>query len=331
MTARAAHWKEHIFSLATPEMFGSCALEIFRMQATHNPVYARYLRLLKTPVPSIEKPEQIPFLPIGFFKTHDIITGDVSSEVVFESSGTMQQASSRHCVADVKLYETSFTKCFRLFHGNPVDYCILALLPSYLERKNSSLVFMADALIRQSQHPLSGFFLHDYAELSKRIATLEAQGQKTLLLGVSFALLDFAEQFPMPLRHTTIMETGGMKGRRKELTRPELHAVLQKAFSVKAIYSEYGMTELLSQAYSQGEGVFNAPPWMKILIRNPQDPFELLPAGTTGGINVIDLANLYSCSFIQTDDIGRQRADGSFEVLGRMDNAEVRGCNLLLG
>ncbi len=310
--------------------FAECALEIFRFQATHVPVYAQYLQLLKTNIGQIDSIEKIPFLPIGFFKSHQVITEKATAEIIFESSGTTQQTPSRHSIVDKELYERSCMNCFELFFGSAADYCILALLPSYLERKNSSLVFMADALIKKSAHPLSGFFLDDYAALSERLKTLEAQQQKTLLLGVSFALLDFAEQFPLRLNNTIILETGGMKGRRKELTRAELHSTLMRYFAVEKIYSEYGMTELLSQAYSTGGGIYKTPPWMKVLIRNAQDPFEILPQETTGGINIIDLANIHSCSFLQTDDLGKRSADGSFEVLGRMDSAELRGCNLLL-
>ncbi len=345
MLAEQMRWKEKIFQLKNKEEFTACALEIFRFQARYVSVYAQYLKLLKINTAQIDSIEKIPFLPISFFKSHQVIIENTTPEVVFESSGTTLQIPSRHHVADSNLYVKSFFNCFELFFGNPSDYCILALLPSYLERKNSSLVFMADALIKMSKHSFSGFFLDEYEELKKRLTTLESQKQKTLLLGVSFALLDFAEQFPMRLNHTIIMETGGMKGRRKELTRAELHSALKKAFAVSTIYSEYGMTELLSQAYSVGNGIFKTPPWMKILIRNPQDPFEILPQATTGGINIADLANIYSCSFIQTDDLGKlhelaeigsiPQRDGTynvstFEALGRMDNAELRGCNLLL-
>lgn len=330
MIAAGTDWNERIFSINNAQAFHALALELFRFQAAHVPAYYQYLKLLNISPSAIDAPEKIPFLPVGFFRNHNIIADNALVELVFESSGTGQQTPSRHLVADRRLYERSFTNCFHRFYGNPADYCILALLPSYLERSNSSLVYMTDALIKQSGHPQSGFFLHEYEALHHRLSALEAQGQKTLLLGVSFALLDFAEQFPMRLKHTVIMETGGMKDRRKELTRAELHAHLQQAFGVEQIHSEYGMTELLSQAYSFGAGIFNAPPWMRVLIRNAQNPFEILRHETTGGINIIDLANIYSCAFIQTDDFGRRSADDSFEVLGRMDNAELRGCNLLL-
>jgi len=318
-----------IFEIDSPSKFETLALKIFQYQVSKNLVYREYLDHLSKKAGTVLSIGQIPFLPAAFFRSHTITTAS-AHELVFESSGTTGQIPSRHVVADKELYIESFTRCFELFYGPPTRYCILALLPSYLERKCSSLVFMADHLIRLSYHPLSGFFLDDYLELSRRLRLLEKERQPAILLGVSFALLDFASMFPVPLKHTFIIETGGMKGRRKEMTRGELHEKLKQAFSIEKIHSEYGMTELLSQAYSTGDGLFIAPPWMKILIRNPYDPFELFPAGITGAVNVIDLANIYSCSFIQTDDVGKVYPDGTFEILGRMDNAELRGCNLLL-
>ena len=330
MNAETHSLKEKIFRIDNAGDFSRVALEIFHYQAKKNSVYAEYLRLLGVNLSEINSPEEIPFLPISFFKTHQVLSGACAPELVFESSGTSAQTPSRHYVSDRQLYVSGFTKCFELFFGATAQYVVLALLPSYLERKNSSLVFMADELIRLTKHPASGFFLNDYNALAERLTTLEKSRQKTLLLGVSFALLDFAENFPLPLKHTLIMETGGMKGKRKELTREELHAVLKTAFQTEKIYSEYGMTELLSQAYSTEDGMFLCPPWMKIFIRNPYDPFETLAPGKSGGINIIDLANLDSCSFIQTDDLGKLHPDGRFEVLGRMESAELRGCNLLL-
>jgi hypothetical protein len=321
--------EEQVFEIDSPAKFNSVAFSIFHYQMNFNPVYSNYVKLVNRNWNRITDTLQIPFLPIEFFRNNKVITGDAEEEVVFESSQSTGQSPSRHYISDKKLYEKSFSKCFEMFFGDPTQYCVLALLPSYLERKNSSLVFMADSLIRETKNPDSGFFLNDLKELSTRLQALESKGNKTILIGVAFALLDFAEEFQIPLKNTIIIETGGMKGRRKEVTRTELHSVLKKAFGVETIYSEYGMTELLSQAYSTGEGIFKPPPWMKIAIRNPYDPFELLPAGKTGGINIIDLANLNSCSFIQTDDLGKLYPDGSFEVLGRMDAAELRGCNLM--
>ncbi len=310
--------------------FTPAAMETFRFQAAGNPVYRRYLELLGVDPESVTTPDDIPFLPVEFFRSYRVVTGTGEDVRVFESSGTTGAATSRHHLTDESPYLESLGAGFRHFFGEPSDYCILALLPSYLERGNSSLVFMMDQLIRQSGHPLSGFYLDNRESLAQNILLLEAAGRKTMLVGVSFALLDLAEQFPMPLKNTLIIETGGMKGRREELTREELHGILKAAFSVESIGSEYGMTELLSQAWSTGEGIYRTPPWMRVSIRDPYDPFRRMPAGKSGGIDVIDLANRNSCSFIQTQDLGRLHADGSFEVLGRFDNSELRGCNLLV-
>ncbi len=322
--------KESIFEIDSDEKFSSAALEIFRHHMKNNPVYSTYVKLINRNRNSINDISKIPFLPIGFFKSGKVLSGGANAELVFESSQTTGQSPSCHYVSDKDVYVNSFSKCFELFFGKPSQYCILALLPSYMERKNSSLVFMAESLISQTKNQSSGFFLNDYKELSKRLQYLESKGNKIILLGVAFALLDFAENYPLHLKNTLIIETGGMKGRRKEITRTELHAILKKAFGVQEIYSEYGMTELLSQAYSSGDGFFRSPPWMKIMIRNPYDPFELLPIGQTGAINIIDLANIHSCAFVQTDDLGKLHPDGSFEVLGRVDNSELRGCNLMV-
>ena len=319
-----------IFEIDSPSIFNSLALKTFQYQALNNPIYSEFIRLLNRDFAGINSIRRIPFLPIEFFKSNKVITGNLEAEIVFESSGTSRQAHARHYVSDKHQYIRSFSKCFKLFLGDPSQYCILALLPSYLEKGSSSLVFMVDTLIKATNDPLSGFFLNDQQRLAEKLKIVESEGKKTILLGVAFALLEFAEQFPMQLKKTIVMETGGMKGRRREITRTELHSQLRKSFGVDKIYSEYGMTELLSQAYSFGDGLFRAPPWMKILIRNPYDPFELFTEGTSGGINVIDLANINSCSFIQTDDFGRLNSDGTFEVLGRMDSAELRGCNFLL-
>lgn len=327
-----------VFSLEG-NAFEDLALNLFRYQAEYNPIYNTFLNYLGVNPSKIENIEAIPFLPIELFKSHKIVTGKSVSEkseveknkieCVFSSSGTTGQTKSKHFVADLNLYEQSFFKGFELFYGAPEDYCFLALLPSYLERQGSSLVYMTEALIKRSKHPLSGFYLDDYDALIEQLTNLEQRGQKTILVGVTYALLDLVERGEMPLEHTIVMETGGMKGRRKEMIRSELYAILKKGFGVKSVHSEYGMTELLSQAYGI-DGRFRTPNWMKILIRETNDPLNILPDGRTGAINVIDLANQYSCAFIATSDLGKMHVDGSFEVLGRMDHSDVRGCNLMV-
>ena len=320
-----------IFQLKNNDTFREVALKVFRYQAGHNPVYREYLDALGVDPGSVNKVEKIPFLPIEFFKTHRVLCAELEPEVTFESSGTTGMPPSRHHVADAALYQHSFIAGFRHFYGDPAHLCILALLPSYLERSGSSLVYMMDHLIRLSAHPESGFYLHNLDQLADVLQHRVKDGSPTLFMGVTFALLELAEKYPMQLGdHITIMETGGMKGQRKELVRSELHAMLQQAFRLPSIHSEYGMTELLSQGYSQGQGIFRAPPWMQILVRDPNDPLTLLGPGQSGGLNVIDLANLYSCSFIATGDLGKVYEGGRFEVLGRFDHAEVRGCNLLV-
>lgn len=306
------------------------ALKVFSYQAKYSPVYSEYTRHLGIDPNAVSKVEEIPFLPIAFFKQGDIITEGQEAEMVFLSSGTTGMIPSRHLVADLSWYENSFDHCFRNFYGDPADWVILALLPAYLEREGSSLIYMAEKLIEQSRAEQSGFYLYDFAKLAQVLQQTGEQGKKVLLLGVSFALLDFAEQYQLDLSHVTIMETGGMKGRRKEMVREELHAELRKAFGKEHIHSEYGMTELLSQAYSQEQGIFNTPPWMRILTRPTDDPLGILDNEKTGGINIIDLANINSCSFIATQDLGRVYEDHSFEILGRFDNSDVRGCNLLV-
>ena len=317
----------------TPQNFEETALAVFNFQYLQNPVYNQFCKALHIEPAKINTLNKIPFLPIAFFKTHIVTTTQFEAAALFESSGTTQTINSKHLVKDIALYEQSFSAAFNLFYGDPKDWCIIALLPSYLERKNSSLVMMADKLIEQSGHAQSGFYLNELEKLHDTLLQLEKQQQKTLLIGVTFALLDFAEQYPIPLQHTTIMETGGMKGRREELTRQEVHEILCTSFKVNKIHSEYGMTELLSQAYSKGNGIFNCPPWMKILLREEDDPLSVqVPNNSktlSGAINVIDLANVYSCSFIATDDAGKLYADESFEVLGRLDNSDIRGCSLL--
>jgi hypothetical protein len=320
-----------IFNIKDHLTFRATALEVFDYQARHTEVYRDYLAALQVNPSRVKEVEEIPFLPIEFFKSHDVIAGGKGAELVFESSGTEGITPSRHPVADASLYRKSFTTGFRLFYDDPGKYCILALLPSYLERTGSSLVHMMDHLITASGHPESGFYLDDFEALSSILQKRNEDKHPTLLVGVSFALLDLAEKHPLMLEDSIIvMETGGMKGRRKEMVRSELHGHLLKAFGLRAVHSEYGMTELLSQAYSDGEGLFRCPSWMHVLIRDPNDPLTLLPAGQSGGINIIDLANLNSCSFIATGDLGKVHEDERFEVLGRYDHSDIRGCNLLV-
>ena len=327
-------WHDKIFSV-DENSFEQLALEIFHFQFGANSVYQSYVNALGIKPQLIDKIEKIPFLPVSFFKTDKIKTGKFNAAEILESSGTTQTVNSHHHVKDISIYAESFTGGFETFYGKVNDWCILGLLPSYLERGNSSLVYMVDNLIKKTTHPQSGFYLHDLGRLKETLVLLEKAKQETLLIGVTYALLDFAEKFPMELLHTTIMETGGMKGRRKELTRMEVHEQLKKAFNEHEIHSEYGMTELLSQAYSKKEGRFHCPEWMKVMIRDDEDPLSVLMprfqtvASVTGAINIIDLANVYSCSFIATDDIGKLHPDNSFEVLGRMDGSDLRGCSLL--
>ena len=319
-----------LFQKHSPAEFESISMETFSFQYQNLDIYRNFIEFLGKKESDIKTLYDIPFLPVGFFKTHKIISNKRTEEIIFSSSGTTGMETSKHYIADLTLYEQSFLEGFRYFYGKPSDFCILALLPSYLERDGSSLVYMADRLIKQSTNKDSGFYLNQFDELVSRLYKLKNSGKKTLLLGVSFALLDLAEHKEMDLSHAIVMETGGMKGRRKELTREELHLFLSNRFNISEIHSEYGMTELLSQAYSKGNGRFFTPPWMKVIIKDPYDPFKTLQTGNTGLINIIDLANKYSCSFIATSDLGRLHPDGSFEVLGRMDNSELRGCNLML-
>lgn len=321
-------WKDIIFG-AKEESFEALALEVFNFQQENNPIYAAFVQALKISPRSVQSLEQIPFLPVRVFKTHEIKTTLFEPQVVFESSGTGGNISSRHFVKEKSLYEESFTKGFEFFYGPVKDWCIIGLLPSYLERRNSSLVYMVDKLIHLSEHPQSDFYLNEFERLFAVLSELEKHNQKTLLIGVTFALLDFAEKYSLPLKNTVVMETGGMKGRRKEMIREEVHAILKKSFSMDHVHSEYGMTELLSQSFSKGEGIFYCPPWMKILMRDEEDPFLVKRSGS-GTINVIDLANVYSCSFIATDDVGKLYTNGNFEVMGRMDGSDLRGCSLMV-
>lgn len=311
------------------ERFEESALAVFHYQAAHNPLYSRFLKLLNyRREPSAV--ERIPFLPIQFFKTQEIKTGSWQSQTTFTSSSTTGQTPSRHLVRDLNFYLENTRRGFAKYYGDPSEWRILALLPSYLEREGSSLVAMVEHFIQLSNFPESGFFLHDFEELRDTLTFCKSKGYKTLLLGVSFALLDFAERFPMDLSGITIMETGGMKGRRRELTRVELHEILRTAFQAEAIHSEYGMTELFSQAYATGGSLFSPAPTMRVLATEIYDPFCPVAPGRTGVLNIIDLANLDTCSFIQTEDVGKVFSDGRFEVLGRLDAAEMRGCNLMV-
>lgn len=321
----------HFFSISNEQDFNESALAVFRHQAVNCEVYRQYISHLGVNPQEVKHYQNIPFLPISFFKSHAVVSSSAPAEITFSSSGTTGQITSKHLVQEVSIYEESYNKAFELFYGKPDEYCILALLPSYLERDGSSLIYMADDLLKQSIHPLSGYFLHNHQELFETLNKLKADGQKTLLIGVTYALLDFTEQYQIEFPELIVMETGGMKGKRKEMVRAELHHLLCGAFGVKHIHSEYGMTELLSQAYSKGSGIFECPPWMKILLRDTSDPLSILSQEhTTGGINVIDLANINSCSFIATQDLGKIHGENSFEIMGRFDNADVRGCNLLV-
>ena len=323
-----------IFSIKAKKDFEKKALEVFRFQAENNPVYKKYIEQLGIHPQKIKSVSAIPFLPIEFFKTLEIVSRlHVSGQAqLFLSSGTTGAERSRHFVQDVSLYEKSFRRCFEMFYGDVKQYAVLALLPSYYENKNSSLLYMAMDLIRQSKNKQSGFFNDRDETIIQSVKDLLKQKQKIFLFGVSFALLDLAEKLLTPYADTKnliVMETGGMKGRREEITREELHEILCRKFGVKKIHSEYGMTELLSQAYSERDGIFKCPPWMKVFARDVKDPFQILPAGKTGALNIIDLANINSSSFIAAQDIGKIYKDGLFEVLGRIDNSDLRGCNLL--
>ena len=320
---------QSIFEINTATKFESIALEVFQYQYQNNKIYKEFCSYLGKRPKAVNRLEDIPFLPIEFFKSKKVISANQSHEVVFSSSGTTGSTTSKHYVASLDLYQQSYLQGFKHFYGALDEYCILALLPSYLEREGSSLIYMVDDLIRKSGHSDSGFYLDEFSSLHSKLQQLDAAGQKTLLIGVTFAMLEFVEKYPLELKNTIIMETGGMKGRRKEMIRAELHETLALGFGVEKIHSEYGMTELLSQAYSLGNGIFHTPPWMNILVRDTEDPLSLQKSGKTGGLNVIDLANMYSCSFIATQDLAKCNTDGSFEILGRFDNSDIRGCNLM--
>ena len=321
---------QDIFSIQNNKEFIKIALKVFRFQYENNVVYRKFCDFLNVDITQIKTLEQIPFLPIQFFKSEKILSSENPTEIIFTSSGTTGNQTSSHFVTDVSMYEQSYLKGFSQFYGNIENYVVLALLPSYLEREGSSLIYMVEDLIRKSNNPESGFYLHNYDELTEKLIRLDNSGQNIMLIGVTYALLDLIEKQQFSLKNTIVMETGGMKGKRKEMIREELHSVLQKGFGVDAIHSEYGMTELLSQAYSLGNGVFDCPWWMQILIRDTEDALTIIENEKTGGINIIDLANINSCSFIATQDLGKKYNNGSFEVLGRFDNSDIRGCNLMI-
>ncbi|KIC02606.1 acyltransferase [Flavobacterium sp. AJR] len=319
-----------IFTISNQKQFEKIALKVFRFQYENNVVYRTFCDYLKTDPQKVKSLNQIPFLPIQFFKSHNVVSNSNPAQVTFTSSGTTGMITSKHIVTDVSLYEESYRKGFSEFYGNIEDYAVLALLPSYLEREGSSLIYMVEDLIKLSNHPESGFYLHNHEELTQKLIELDQSGQNTILIGVTYALLDLIEKNSFKLQNTIIMETGGMKGKRKEMIREELHKELCEGFGVSAIHSEYGMTELLSQAYSLGEGIFECPSWIQVLIRDTEDALTYVKEGKTGGINVIDLANINSCSFIATQDLGKKYPNNSFEVLGRFDNSDIRGCNLMV-
>lgn len=319
-----------LFSISSTQDFIRQALEVFRYQYRHNRVYQQFCDLLNRTPDQVRDLEQIPFLPIEFFKSHSVKSFSGDPQMVFTSSGTTGSTPSRHQVLDLKVYEESFRRGFQGFYGDIRNYAVLALLPSYLEREGSSLIYMVNDLIEKSENSHSGFYLHNYEEFGEKLELLDQSGQPVLVIGVSYALLDVAERLPKKLNNTIIMETGGMKGRRKEMIRQELHEHLKNGLGTTTIHSEYGMTELLSQAYSDGNGVFRCPPWMDIVIRDPEEPTSYLQEGRTGGINVIDLANVHSCSFVATQDLGKHLGNGHFEILGRFDHADIRGCNLMV-
>ncbi len=319
-----------IFTITGQKQFEKIALKVFRYQYENNKVYNDFCKLLNTDVGRVKSIQQIPFLPIQFFKSHEVVSNDDPVQATFSSSGTTGMITSKHLVTDVAIYEESYRKGFADFYGNIEDYVVLALLPSYLERDGSSLIYMVEDLIKLSNRPESGFYLHNHDELIKNLIALDDAGQNVILIGVTYALLDLIEKQKFQLKNTIIMETGGMKGKRKEMIREELHEQLCAGFGVTAIHSEYGMTELLSQAYSLGDGIFECPSWIQILLRDTEDALSYVGTGKTGGINVIDLANINSCSFIATQDLGKKYANNSFEVLGRFDNSDIRGCNLMV-
>jgi len=321
---------QDVFQPLSEDDFLHFARLLYRFQYENNAVYHQYCDLLPVDKENVTILSQIPFLPISFFKTHAVMTTDFVPQISFSSSGTVSQIHSYHHLKDVTIYEKSFTKGFEYFYGQASDYVFLALLPNYLEREGSSLIYMMDSLITRSARSESGFYLYNYQKLYEKLQFLKQNNRKTILIGVTYALLDFVEKYQIDFPELIIIETGGMKGKRKEMVKENLYAILKSGFGVKTIHSEYGMCELLSQAYSCADNLFSTPPWMKVLPRDEKNPLSVLPTATSGAINVIDLANFYSCAFIATDDLGRFYSNSLFEVLGRMDNSEIRGCNLLI-
>jgi phenylacetate-coenzyme A ligase PaaK-like adenylate-forming protein len=319
-----------IFDINSEHEFNEKALKIFHWQAKNIPVYAEYISSLDIQSEMINRIEEIPFLPIQFFKSREVTEKGNVQETIFKSSGTTETGRSQHFVADLNLYQQSFTKGFELAYGKIYNTCVIALLPNYLEQGDSSLIYMIDSLIEQSDHSKSGFYLNEKNGLLDTLLELKKSNTKTILIGVTYALLDFIEKQKIDFSALIVMETGGMKGRRKEMVREELHEILCDGFGVSKIHSEYGMTELLSQAYSNGDGIFTAPPWMKVLTREISDPLAFCQENKTGGINVIDLANISSCCFISTQDLGRTLGNNQFEIIGRFDNSDTRGCNLMI-
>ena len=321
---------QDIFTIASQKQFEKIALKVFRLQYENNLVYREFCDFLNTDVQKVKSLQQIPFLPIQFFKSHAVVSNTDAIQETFTSSGTTGMITSKHLVTDVSLYEQSYRLAFSEFYGNIEDYAVLALLPSYLERSGSSLIYMVKDLIELSNNEQSGFYLHNYDALISKLIELDNSGQNVILIGVTYALLDLIEKQKFELKNTIIMETGGMKGKRKEIIREELHEMLCNGFGVSSIHSEYGMTELLSQAYSLGNGIFECPGWMQILVRDTEDALTYVDYGKTGGVNVIDLANINSCSFIATQDLGKKYPNNSFEILGRFDHSDIRGCNLMV-
>ena len=322
--------KDLVFNIQSDADFEKVALQVFKHQFENNAVYRSFCDLLYVHPVDVKTITQIPFLPIRFFKSHEVISSRDIIQETFTSSGTTGSVTSKHLVTDISWYQKSFTKGFEHFYGAIEEYTVLALLPNYLERTGSSLIYMVDDFIQKSKSPESGFYLNNLDDLAEKLVHLDKKGDKILLIGVSFALLNLIEKHQFQLQNTIVMETGGMKGRRKEITRDELHSLLSKGFGTGKIHSEYGMTELLSQGYSKGNGVFECPPWMQILTRDTDDPLSVLSNQKSGGINVIDLANYNSCSFIATQDLGKVYGNGSFYVLGRFDHSDIRGCNLMV-
>lgn len=322
--------RNEIFTIPDENTFVAKALEVFRYQYEENTIYRKFVDGFKSNIDAVDTIEKIPFLPVELFKTHEIKTGNFSEQKIFTSSGTTSSQSSSHFVRDVKIYEEAFIKSFETFYGNPGEYVFLALLPSYLERSGSSLIFMMEELIKLSGDKRSGFFLDEFGQLFEVLTKLMEEKRKTILIGVTYALIDFVEAFQINFSELIVMETGGMKGKRKEMIRAEVHELIKPRFGVEKIHSEYGMTELLSQSYSFGNGIFKTPPWMRVLCREMYDPLQYCNFGATGGLNIVDLANIDSCSFVSTQDLGKVYANHSFEIIGRFDDSDIRGCNLMV-